>query len=92
MVWPDSLGFGKPAPANSYPALYLLGRLTWSGSTYPTTVYRSDDGGNTWTPLADPQHQYGNLTLVIGDPRVYGRIYIGANGRGVIYGDINQGQ
>jgi hypothetical protein len=89
VVWPDSLGFGMPASGNSYPALYLLGRLTWSGPGYPTSVFRSDDGGNTWTALADPQHQYGNITLVSGDPRVYGRIYLGVNGRGVIYGDIN---
>jgi hypothetical protein len=40
----------------------------------------------------DPAHQFGNLTLVIGDPRLYSRIYIGTNGRGIIYGDINTGQ
>ncbi|HZQ18361.1 MAG TPA: xyloglucanase [Terriglobales bacterium] len=92
VVWPDSIGFGKPAPGSTYPALYLLGRLTWSGPTFATSVFRSDDGGATWTVIADPQHQYGNLTLVIGDPRVYGRIYIGANGRGIIYGDVNNAQ
>lgn len=92
VVWPDSIGFGMPAQGNTYPALYLLGRLTWSGPGFPTSVFRSDDGGSTWTSLADPAHQFGNLTLVIGDPRVYGRIYIGVNGRGIIYGDINTGQ
>lgn len=92
VVWPDSLGFGMPASGSTYPALYLLGRLTWTGSTYPTSVFRSNDGGNTWTALADVEHQFGNLTLVTGDPRVYGRIYIGANGRGIVYGDIGHGQ
>jgi len=88
VVWPDSVGFGMPAPGETYPALYLLGRLTWSGATFATSVYRSDDGGSTWTGLADPAHQFGNLTLVSGDPRVYGRVYLGANGRGIILGDI----
>jgi len=92
VVWPDSVGFGMPAPGATYPALYLLGRLSWSGPTFATSVFRSDDGGASWTGLADPAHQFGNLTLVIGDPRVYGRVYIGANGRGIIYGDIANGQ
>jgi hypothetical protein len=37
--------------------------------------------------MNDPQHQYGNTTLIIGDARVFGRIYMGTNGRGIIYGD-----
>lgn len=88
VVWPDSIGFGAPAPSATYPALFLIGRLTWSGPGYPTAVYRSDDGGATWNPVTDPQHEYGNLMLVIGDPRIYGRVYIGTNGRGIIYGDL----
>lgn len=90
VVWPDSIGFGAPAPSATYPAVFLIGRLTWTGAGYPTSVYRSDDGGATWNPVTDPQHEYGNLDLVIGDPRIYGRVYIGANGRGIIYGDLLQ--
>jgi photosystem II stability/assembly factor-like uncharacterized protein len=90
VVWPDSIGFGAPAPLASYPALFLIGRLTWSGPGYPTGVWRSDDGGNTWNPVTDAQHQYGNLNLVIGDPRIYGRVYIGTNGRGIVLGDLLQ--
>lgn len=88
VVWPDSIGFGKPAPGNSYPALYVIGKLAWSGPGSSTSVFRSDDGATTWVPVTDAQHQYGNLDLVIGDPRIYGRVYIGTNGRGIIYGDI----
>ncbi len=88
VVWPDSIGFGAPAPSATYPAVFLIGRLSWSGAGYPTSVYRSDDGGATWNPVTDTQHEYGNLDLVIGDPRIYGRVYIGTNGRGIVYGDL----
>jgi hypothetical protein len=35
----------------------------------------------------DDQHQYGWISVISGDPRVFGRVYFGANGRGIIYGD-----
>jgi len=90
VVWPDSIGFGMPPTGGTYPEMFFLGRLSWSGPGYPTSVYRSDDGGSTWLPVTDTEHQYGNIDLVIGDPTIYGRIYIGTNGRGIIYGDLSQ--
>jgi xyloglucan-specific exo-beta-1,4-glucanase len=77
-----SIGFGKAANGATYPALYLFGQI--SGTL---TFYRSLDGGATWVQISDAQHQYGNASLIIGDPRIFGRVYIGTNGRGIIYGD-----
>src|SRR5436309_14600727 len=52
-------------------------------------VFRSDDAGATWIRINDDQHQYGITNQPItGDPRIYGRVYFGTNGRGAIYGDI----
>ncbi|MEY9963480.1 hypothetical protein ABIA33_001513 [Streptacidiphilus sp. MAP12-16] len=77
------IGFGKAAPGTSYQALYLTG--TVSGVT---GVFRSIDAGATWTRINDDQHQFGGLGGVItGDPDVYGRVYLGTNGRGVLYAD-----
>ncbi len=76
--------------AGNAPSVFLIGRLAWSGAGYPASIYRSDDGGATWNPVTDPQQEYGNLDLVIGDPRIYGRVYIGTNGRGIIYGHLRQ--
>ncbi|WP_052888464.1 cellulose binding domain-containing protein [Thermogemmatispora carboxidivorans] len=79
----DKIGFGMPAPGQSYPALYISGIV---GSV--RGIFRSDDGGNSWVLINDSQHQYGNITTITGDPRIYGRVYLGTNGFGIVYGDI----
>ncbi|MBW4028789.1 MAG: carbohydrate-binding protein [Acidobacteria bacterium] len=77
-----AVGFGMAAPGMTYPALYAIGS---GGSGYG--FYRSIDGGATWLLVSDPQHQYGYVGIIIGDPRVYGRFYLGTGGRGIIYAD-----
>jgi photosystem II stability/assembly factor-like uncharacterized protein len=78
-----NLGFGKAASGKSYQALYLIGTI---GNTQG--IFRSDDTGASWVRINDDQRQYGNAgEAITGDPRVYGRVYLGTNGRGVIYGD-----
>ncbi|MFC7643754.1 cellulose binding domain-containing protein [Streptosporangium lutulentum] len=78
-----NIGFGKAAPGRSYQALYALATI---GGV--TGVFRSDDTGATWLRINDDQHQYGNAgEAITGDPRVYGRVYLGTNGRGILYAD-----
>ncbi len=80
----DSLGFGKSAPGKKYPALFLAGK---AGSRQ--AIFRSDDAGASWTRINDDQHQFGSIGQVLGDPRIYGRVYFATGGRGIIYGDLN---
>ncbi|NUT92017.1 MAG: xyloglucanase [Saccharothrix sp.] len=78
-----NIGFGKAAEGRTYPALYAVADL---GSG--TGVYRSDDVGANWIRINDDRHQYGNMgEAITGDPRVYGRVYLGTNGRGILYAD-----
>ncbi len=77
-----AVGFGMPAPGQSYPAVYLAGSVAGVWGTY-----RSDDGGTTWQRIDDPQHQFGWINCLAGDPRIYGRVYLGTGGRGILYGD-----
>ena len=72
-----------PAPGAQYPVLYVAGTGT---GTYG--IVRSDDAGITWTRVNDDAHQFGSLDVIAGDPRIYGRVYLGTSGRGVVYGDI----
>ncbi|WP_318201005.1 1,4-beta-glucanase [Streptomyces sp. SCL15-4] len=79
-----TLGFGKAAPGARYPALYQVGALTGSG----VAVLRSDDEGRTWVRVNDDAHQWGwTGQAVTGDPRLYGRVYLATNGRGIQYGE-----
>ena len=77
-----AVGFGKAATGRSYPAVYLAGSVsgTWG-------IHRSDDGGATWERVDDPAHQFGAVRCLTGDPRLYGRVYFGTDGRGILYGD-----
>ncbi|HSV13196.1 MAG TPA: hypothetical protein VLI90_02990, partial [Tepidisphaeraceae bacterium] len=77
----SSVGFGKAAAGQTYPAIYVTG----SGNG-TTGMFRSDDGGTTWLTISDSQHQFSGA--IVGDRNIYGRVYIGAGARGVIYGDI----
>ncbi|MFF7097843.1 1,4-beta-glucanase [Streptomyces rubradiris] len=79
-----TVGFGKAAPGASYPAVYHVGAPTGSA----VAVLRSDDGGRTWLRINDDAHQWGwTGQTVTGDPRRYGRVYLGTNGRGIQYGE-----
>jgi xyloglucan-specific exo-beta-1,4-glucanase len=78
----DTIGFGKAAPGQTYPALFSSARI---GAV--RGIFRSDDAGVTWTRINDDAHQYGVTNAAItGDPRVYGRVYVATNGRGIVYG------
>jgi BNR/Asp-box repeat len=76
------LGFGKPPEGKTYPTLYLIGKI---GDV--VGFFRSDDAGTKWVRINDDKHQYGYARIITGDPRIYGRVYFGAGGRGIIYGD-----
>jgi hypothetical protein len=78
----QSVGFGKAAPGHESPAVFINGKVDGT-----TGVFRSDDAGLSWVRITDARHEYGVRNIVIGDPRIFGRVYLGTNGRGVLYGD-----
>jgi hypothetical protein len=77
-----SVGFGKAAPGNTYPAVYIIGTVGGIAG-----VFRSNDQGVSWTRVNDDQHQFGQMDNVAGDEDYYGRVYVTTQGRGVPYGE-----
>jgi len=80
----DNIGFGKAATGQTYMALYAAAQVAGVRG-----IFRSIDAGQTWVRINDDQHQWGHAgeTALTGDARIFGRVYIGTNGRGIIYGD-----
>ncbi|MEH3104246.1 MAG: hypothetical protein PGN12_10110 [Sphingomonas phyllosphaerae] len=76
-------GVGKAATGAPWPALYAIGSIADARG-----IYRSIDGGARWTRINDAAHQWGlRLRVISGDPRRFGRVYVGTDGRGIMYGD-----
>ncbi|MGW4751833.1 cellulose binding domain-containing protein [Streptomyces chartreusis] len=81
----DTIGFGKAATGASYQTLYTSAKIGGVRG-----IFRSTDKGATWTRINDDAHQWGwTGAAITGDPRVYGRVYVSTNGRGVVYGDTS---
>nr|AGK74986.1 CelEx-BR15 [uncultured organism] len=80
----DNIGFGKAATGQTYLALYAAAQVAGVRG-----IFRSINAGQTWVRINDDQHQSGRAgeTAITGDPRIFGRVYIGTNGRGIVYGD-----
>lgn len=78
----DAFGFGKAAPGSSRSTLFLAGRLRGVQG-----LFRSLDDGVSWQRIDDADHRYGRISHLVGDPRVFGRLYFATSGRGIFYGN-----
>jgi hypothetical protein len=75
-------GFGQAAPGTTAPTLYLIGVVDGVRG-----IFRSTNTARSWVRINDDRHQWGLLLQITGDPKLYGRVYVGTHGRGVVYGD-----
>jgi hypothetical protein len=78
----QSVGFGKAARGRSYPTLFVIATVGGIDG-----FFRSDDEGRSFVRINDDRHQFGGGLIVVGDPRVSGRVYLGTHGRGIWYGE-----
>jgi photosystem II stability/assembly factor-like uncharacterized protein len=83
-----TIGFGMAAPGASYPAIYMTGVAAGVQG-----IFRSTDEGRNWIRINTSSKQWGWIGQTItGDPNVFGRVYLGTNGRGIQYGVPTRGR
>ncbi|KAF5368557.1 hypothetical protein D9758_002431 [Tetrapyrgos nigripes] len=80
-----AIALGAPSKSGGYPALFAAANIGGLG------YFRSDDSGVNWVKINDAAHGFGSVgaNVLTADPRIYGRVYIGTNGRGIWYGDAS---
>lgn len=77
------IAFGKPAPGSSVPSVYVLGTV----HNVKDGIFRSDDLGKTWIRINDASSVVGNSpNSMEADKQVFGQVFIGTNGSGIIRG------
>jgi hypothetical protein len=82
----DTIGFGKAAPGSAHQTLYASAKIDGVRG-----IHRSTDGGESWVRINDDPHQWGwTGAAITGDPRIYGRVYVSTNGRGIVYGETGK--
>ncbi|OJT06937.1 Xyloglucanase [Trametes pubescens] len=79
-----SIALGAPKTAGGYPALFAAANIGGVG------YFRSDDAGVNWVKVNDAAHGFGSASanVLAADLRVYGRVFVGTNGRGIFYGEV----
>jgi xyloglucan-specific exo-beta-1,4-glucanase len=81
----DFVAVGKGSPSNpKTPAIYILGKMDETEKS----LFRSIDNGATWTDLGIPAIGKAPFCMTA-DRRVYGRVYFGTGGNGILVGDID---
>lgn len=79
-----AFGFGAPLPGSDHPVVFVHGRADEGG---PLGIWRSSDDGATWSLVAEhPADLALGITAVAGDPDVPGRVFVGFDGAGAVYG------
>ncbi|MDP9051645.1 MAG: hypothetical protein M3O31_13145, partial [Acidobacteriota bacterium] len=82
-----AVGLGAAATSSATPAFSKPAIYTAANGPAGYGFYRSIDNGATFVLVSNPAHLMGTVNQIVGDPRTFGRYYIGTGGRGIAYAD-----
>jgi len=74
--------FGRANPdlgAGAHPTVFAVGKIQGIQG-----FYQSTDEGASWLRINDHAHQFGQIRVIAGDPKQFGRLFVGTGGRGVV--------
>ncbi|MGF1568331.1 MAG: WD40/YVTN/BNR-like repeat-containing protein [Nodosilinea sp.] len=86
----NTFTFGRPAPGRFNPTVFVDGVINQTEG-----LFRSDDATSlpgdaaqaTWIKISTDTHALSNVTYLEGDREVFGRVYVGTDGRGILFGE-----
>lgn len=77
-----AFSWGAPPTGSTIPALYAYGTVSGVKG-----MYRSTDLGTNWDQIDNGNMKFpAGVKALAGDRQVFGRVYVGTGGRGVLYG------
>ena len=79
----EAFGFGKAALESDNPTLFVAGEVDDRFG-----VFGSTDLGDTWSIVSGSDEYLGGFTSLTGDMNQFGRVYLGTEGNGFVYGDL----
>jgi hypothetical protein len=77
----EAIGFGKAAPGQPYPAIYIYGTVGGAKG-----IWQSVDEAKSWVRIDDARHAFGDLAngnFLRGDMNTFGMVYKSTAGRGI---------
>jgi len=78
-----TMDFGKAAPGKRNMTLFAIGQKDGTAA-----IWRSTDNGASWVRINDARHEYSRVwRCIAADKNVFGRVYVGTDGRGIVYGE-----
>lgn len=84
MMSAKKLAFGAKKEGSDNYTIYTIGEVD---KVYG--IYRSLDMGKTWERINDDMHQFGATgSSLAADYHVYGQVYFGSEGRGILMGKL----
>jgi xyloglucan-specific exo-beta-1,4-glucanase len=79
----SAMDFGKAAPGKKNMTLFALAEKGPLGA-----IWRSTDDGASWIRVNDARSEYGRtFRCLAADKRIFGRVYVGTDGRGIVFGE-----
>jgi photosystem II stability/assembly factor-like uncharacterized protein len=85
----ENFAFGKAAPGRRNPTVFVYGKINQIEGLFRSddvTSLPGDAAEASWVKVSTARQLLSNVTYLEGDRLIFGRVYVGTGGRGILYG------